>query len=289
MVVNLEVVLATFNGDLFLEEQLQSLWRQELRPDQLIVFDDGSTDSTSNILEQWQQRHPAWIKRLPPASERLGPTAAFNRLLQQSSAPYIALCDQDDVWHPERLATGLNILKQVEASHPFGSQQPLLLHSDAELINSEGRPLNRTLWQWHHYGGELPGLIELAQHNSVTGCTIILNRALLQQALPITGDAVFHDHWLALVARHKGKILSCSRPLLAHRRHRHNSSGKHPHWRGNAGLALRRWQAKHQQWKCFCARYRLPAQKSLCWWPRAAINPIMRINSLSRAKYMRSQ
>ena len=101
----LEVVLATCNGERFLELQLQSLRDQQRRPERLLVLDDGSSDGTLSILERWQRLHPGWVQRLPAAPHRLGPTATFNRLLQASSAPCVALCDQDDIWHPNRLAT----------------------------------------------------------------------------------------------------------------------------------------------------------------------------------------
>lgn len=244
----LEVVLATCNGERFLELQLQSLRDQQRRPERLLVLDDGSSDGTLSILERWQRLHPGWVQRLPAAPHRLGPTATFNRLLQASSAPYVALCDQDDIWHPNRLATGLSQLQAAEASSPQGTGQPLLLHSDAELINAQGDPQGTTLWQRHRVRGQQPPLWRLALRNQITGCTMLCNRSLLLQALPIPADAVLHDWWLALVACRCGGLIACPEPLLLHRRHGRNASGPCQHLPLHQRLRqrLRQWRALHR-------------------------------------------
>ena len=276
VVVNVEVVLATHNGELFLEQQLQSLRQQKLRPTRVLIFDDGSSDSTNTILDHWQKRYPTWIHLLKTLQEQLGPTAAFNRLLLNSTAPYVALCDQDDVWHPDRLAIGIDWLQHAEANHLKGSNQPLLLHSDAELIDGDGNHLSQTLWEWHRCSGQQPELIHLAQHNTITGCTILVNRALLHEALPLPCEAIFHDHWLALVALERGDVLSCPQQLLAHRRHSRNSSSQHKQPKNKFGYTLHRSQRKHTQWLAFCRRYRLSTHQRVCWWTEAVFQ-IMRV------------
>jgi glycosyltransferase involved in cell wall biosynthesis len=90
----LEVVLATYNGADCLEQQLQSLLQQWKQPDRLIVQDDGSTDGTAAILLDWSERHPNWIRQLPPSAQRRGPKTMFSTLLSATTAPYVALSDQ---------------------------------------------------------------------------------------------------------------------------------------------------------------------------------------------------
>ena len=250
MTPQLEVVLATCDGERFLEAQLQSLWEQQDRPQRLLVFDDGSSDATPALLQRWQQQHPGWIQCLPPLPQRLGPSGAFQRLLQATSAPYVALCDQDDRWHPERLSTGLQLLQAAERANALGSEQPLLLHSDAELINAHGDAIGERLWQRHHVSGHPPALWQLALRNQVTGCTILCNRALLQQALPLPTAALMHDWWLALIARRHSGLLSCPEPLLQHRRHHTNASGPQSLLQKTRSLKARwrQWRAvqRHQ-------------------------------------------
>ena len=248
--LEVQVVLATWNGARFLEAQLQSLWEQQHRPQRLLVFDDGSSDATPALLQRWQQRHPGWIQCLPPLPRRLGPSGAFQQLLQATSAPYVALCDQDDRWHPKRLSTGLQRLQAVEQASPRGSEQPLLLHSDAELINVHGDAIGERLWQRHRVSGHPPALWQLAMRNQVTGCTILCNRALLQQALPLPTAALMHDWWLALIACRHGGLLSCPEPLLQHRRHHANASGPQSLLQKTRSLKARwrQWRAvqRHQ-------------------------------------------
>ena len=112
---NVDVVLATWNGAPYLEQQLKSLERQSLRPTRVLVHDDGSTDGTLSILDRWIQAHRSWIELLAPLDSRLGPTQAFSRLLLASQAAYIALCDQDDIWSVDRLKVGLSQLQAKEA------------------------------------------------------------------------------------------------------------------------------------------------------------------------------
>lgn len=240
----LEVVLATCNGAPFLDAQLRSLWQQQRRLDRLLVLDDGSSDGTAAILQRWHQRHPGWIQLLPPSPQRLGATEAFGRLLAASSAPYVALCDQDDLWLPQRLSTGLRRLQAAETHSPLGSQQPLLVHSDALLIDADGVQLPQRLWQWHRVRSHQPALWQLALRNQVTGCTVLCNRALLDQALPIPPAAVLHDWWLGLIACREGGLLACPQPLLKHRRHNRNASGP------RTGLQrLRRLRSLAARWR----------------------------------------
>lgn len=222
---SVEVVLATCNGEHFLEPQLESLASQSLRPKRVLVYDDCSTDGTVAILQRWALAQPNWIELLPSSSVRLGPIAAFQLLLQNSSAAYVALCDQDDLWLPQRLEQGLALLKTAEDTSPGGSKLPLLLHSDGQLIDAMNRNLNSTLWQWHGASARMPSLRRLALRNQVTGCTILLNRTLLRRALPIPPEAVMHDWWLALIACAYGGLIGCPEVLIKHRRHGANASG----------------------------------------------------------------
>ena len=269
----LEVVLATWNGAAFLEQQLRSLEQQTLRPSRVLVHDDGSSDGTCAILQRWARAHPGWLELLPPLPQRLGPTAAFNRLLLASRAPYVALCDQDDLWHPERLAAGLAQLRQREAAASAGPR-PLLLHSDARLIDGQGRPLGQSLWQWHRASAEPPGLASLALRNRISGCTLLSNRALLERALPIPEEAILHDWWLALVACRLQGLLACPRQLLDHRRHSGNASGPRSSLARRPRALLERGRAVHSQWRQLHQRFGLTWRQRLAWWPLALVRAL---------------
>ena len=276
VIPNVEVLLATWNGAPYLEQQLESLQRQSLKPTRVLMNDDGSTDGTLSILNRWIKAHRGWIKLLAPLHKRLGPTQAFNRLLLASQAPYIALCDQDDVWHIDRLKTGLQQLQATESKSKLGQQQPLLLHSDATLIDAQGHQLSRSLWQWHQVNPQHCSLVRLAHKNQVTGCTILCNRSLLQCALPIPNEAVLHDWWLALVACQQHGLIACRQRLIAHRRHGANHSGPHKQQEQLMQRLIERFSSRRCQWLCLHQRLGLSWLQRLAWWPQALITLLQR-------------
>ena len=218
----IEVVLPTFNGAAYLAEQVASIHQQTLRPQRLLVRDDCSSDGTQALLAVLQQRYGSWLHLLP-CEKNLGCTANVNRLLQATEAPYVALADQDDVWLPHKLEASLALLQKSERRHEI--DQPLLVHSDLTLIDVDGHALGCTYLQRQRLDPLLTSPEHLLFTNVVTGCTVLLNRALLNQALPIPPEALMHDWWLALVASHLGQITFLSDPTVLYRQHGANVLG----------------------------------------------------------------
>ena len=218
----IEVVLPTYNGAAYLKEQVDSIHRQTLRPQRLLVRDDGSSDGTQALLAELQQHYGSWLHRLP-AEENLGCSANVNCLLEASRAPYVALADQDDIWFPEKLAESLELLQRLEQQH--GVHLPLLVHSDLELMAADGCRLSSTYVQHQRLDPRQTAPEPLALTNVVTGCTVLVNRALLNQALPIPPEALMHDWWLALVASCFGAIGWLPQPTVMYRQHGGNVLG----------------------------------------------------------------
>ena len=143
----------------------------------------------------------------------------------------MALADQDDQWLPEKLESSLTLLKQLEQIH--GVEMPLMVHSDLALIDSDGTPLGCSYLQRQRLDPSRTGLDDLVLTNVVTGCSVLLNRALLQKALPIPAEALMHDWWLALVASANGVIGFLPEPAVLYRQHGSNVLGAQ-------GIGLRR-------------------------------------------------
>ena len=220
--VHVEVVLPTYNGSAYLEQQLDSIDKQSLRPDRVLLRDDGSTDGTQSLLNRLKARYGSWLQVLP-GDGNLGCSANVNRLLEITEAPYVALADQDDIWLPHRLAVSMSALKQLELQ--FGPSRPLLVHSDLQLVAADGQSLGCTYLQRQRLDPHRTSLLDLALTNVVTGCTVLLNRALLQKALPIPQEALMHDWWLALVASYTGVIGLSPKPTVDYRQHAANVLG----------------------------------------------------------------
>ena len=230
------MVLPTYNGAAYLEAQLASIHAQTLQPNRVILRDDGSSDGTAALIAHLQERYGAWLQVLS-ADGNLGCTANVNRLLEATSAPYVALADQDDLWLPQKLEQALALMQQLEALN--GADTPLLVHSDLELVDGQAQPLGSRYLQRQRLNPHRTDPVDLALTNVVTGCTALLNRALLQKALPIPAEALMHDWWLALVASAFGQIALVEEPGVLYRQHGSNVLGAQ-------GLGLAYWRQRLQ-------------------------------------------
>ena len=217
--MKVDVVLCTFNGERHLTAQLQSLEFQTRRPDRLLISDDGSTDETLSIVQRFADRLPIEVSVNPT---RLGASANFGRVLERSAqADVILLCDQDDIWFPEKIET----LVRALADEP----NALLAFSDAQLIDGAGVPMRGTLRAAlgaEGIAGWPPQAVveALLRRNLVTGATAAIRRPLLDFALPMP-PGFWHDEWLAMIAASMGALVAVDRPLMSYRIHAANAAG----------------------------------------------------------------
>ena len=235
-VAPIEVVLPTYNGVLYLEAQITSIHNQTLRPERVLLRDDGSSDGTQALITELQQRYGTWLQVLP-ADGNLGCTANVNRLLEATTAPYVALADQDDLWMPEKLEQSHILMQQLEACH---GTIPLLVHSDLELVDLAGRPMGCRYLQRQRLDPQRTQPADLAFTNVVTGCTVLINRALRDRAMPIPQQALMHDWWLAQVASAFGRIELLPHPTVCYRQHGSNLLGAQ-------GLDFAYWRQRFAQ------------------------------------------
>jgi hypothetical protein len=218
----IEVVLPTYNGAVYLEEQVASIAAQSLRPRRLLIRDDGSSDGTLPLIARLQQRYGNWIVLLP-SDNNLGCVGNVNQLLLATTAPYVALADQDDRWFPQKLQESLRVIRERERCD--GEQQPALVHSDLLLMDAEGQLLPLRYSTCQRLDLARDHWLDLGLTNVVTGCSVLVNRACLQWALPLPDEALMHDWWLALVAAAQGSITCLPQPQLAYRQHAGNVLG----------------------------------------------------------------
>lgn len=220
------ILLATHNGQTFLEPLLESIRSQSLRSWTLVASDDASDDSTLAILQRWSARD-ARIRILPAAAQRLGVVANFGRLLACAQAEghrEIALADQDDVWHRDKLQQQVSRLRSEQQE--LAPHTPVLVHTDLSVVDEQLHVLHPSL---RRYAALEPhrhcALKSLLMHNCVTGCSTLFNQSLLDLALPLPATAVMHDWWLALCAASSGRITYIASPTVLYRQHAHNKLG----------------------------------------------------------------
>ena len=220
----LSVALCTYNGDAHLADQLESLRRQERVPAELVVGDDGSPDRNAAILAQFAERDPFPVRL--SVGRRVGASANFERTLLRCEGDAIALCDQDDLWHPHRLTAGEAKLERVPAA--------LLAFGDAYLIGPHRARLAGSLWASLGVGRHIrrslgrDPLATLLRRPVVTGCTVTLRRELLDLAVPFPTQEIQHDRWLALCAAARGPLAAVAERHVDYRLHAGQHTGLGP-------------------------------------------------------------
>lgn len=220
------VVMATFNGERYLPQMLDSLAAQKRPADLVIAVDDGSSDSTRAILESYQQKLPL---KIHACMSNQGHNAAFSKGLElaaQEDGDYIALADQDDVWLPEKLAI---LEKKMEAVHP-DSDVPVLVFGDAQVVAKNLSPIANSWRKMANLPTSIPVLARLAGFNNITGCLSIFDKSLLNKILPIPANAMVHDAWIGIIAAKFGKILAIPDILIQYRLHDSNAVGTGTHY-----------------------------------------------------------
>lgn len=261
----LAVLLATYNGEKYLPELLDSVLPQLPPGGFILAHDDGSTDGTAEILNRCAAEFPT-LKVLADGVKTGGASANFSYLLNKADADYIMLCDQDDIWLPGKIDTALAAMRELEARHT--AAVPLLVHTDLKVTDEKLNVLCNSFMRYQNLTPDTANsLPKLVAQNVVTGCTTLINRALRDRALPVPPEAVMHDWWLALAACSFGHIGYDSTPHILYRQHGGNDTGAH-RWslRLIASKLLRRQTdsilATRKQAGIFAERYKaqLPAE-----------------------------
>jgi len=215
---SVSVAMATYNGEKYLEEQLDSIHSQTLKPSEVIVCDDQSSDGTQEILEKYQQK--GLIKYFVN-DKRLGFIGNFKMAVSLTSpANYIALSDQDDIWLPGKIQAAAELLLKIE-----GTEQPAMVYSDLVLVDEEKNLLNKSFRNELGQGGYIHCLDTLLFGSFVNGCTMLMNPNMRNyfSSIPDNG-ALNHDTWMTLIAYTFGEVAVVPDSLILYRRHRNNAT-----------------------------------------------------------------
>ncbi len=216
-----EILLSTFNGAKYLREQLDSIIQQDYQYWKLIVRDDGSTDSTLEILNEYIKKYPDKISLIKDIEGNLGHSNSFSKLLSSSTADFVMYCDQDDLWYPSKVST---MLSKMLAEGKHNPSLPLVVFSDIHVADSELNIISDSFLDKVHYRNDR-GQQVFFLRNYVPGCNIMFNRSLIKQALKTNNIVKQHDHWLLMVCSIAGKIVCINTPLMKYRIHDNNTIG----------------------------------------------------------------
>jgi len=218
--ISVSILLSTYNGDKYISRQLDSLVDQTFQNWELLVRDDGSTDQTVQIISSYMERDKR-IKLLKDDFGNLRSSQSFGKLMQSVSnnAEYIMFCDQDDIWHKNKIEKSLLAMSLLGDKN---SIQPLMAYGTYNLVDENDRPLSSISPDYSRY----PTLNYLLAQTYIYGCTMIINRTLLNLSIPIPSTAENHDYWISLVCLiHQGNFGYMENPLIQYRQHTNNVSG----------------------------------------------------------------
>lgn len=287
----IDIALASYNGEKYISAQIDSIFANNLSAvgaslGKLIVSDNVSTDKTAEIVRDICRAHPQLQLHI---NHQRGVIHNFNHALVQTDASYVMLADQDDVWLDNKVA--LSLQKMQELERQFGTEIPLLVFTDLAVTDHQLTVISPSFFAYQKIDPVNYVRPEsLFLYNVAPGCTMMLNRRLLEMAAPVPDGAVMHDWWLMLVAGVFGHIGHVGQATMYYRQHDNNQIGASvsSFWeklfspRRKLQLAQKNLQDAVRQAQVFSAQFpAIPAEFS------SALSYLTEFNHLSRWQRVR--
>ena len=225
------VLMATYEGERYICQQMDSILGQTLKELKLIVSDDGSKDKTREILKEYRNQYPDRIVLKHRVQEGdyqnkeqvSGAAMNFFWLLAQASGDYILFSDQDDVWKREKAEKLLEHMKKLEKR--LGKNYPILVHSDMEVTDEDLNMIAPSFFDYQRCNPKRTSFAEVLVENPVTGGGAMINKALADLLLKVPEACYMHDWWITLTASCFGTISCIREPLYQYRQHENNVLG----------------------------------------------------------------
>lgn len=219
------IIMAVYNGQEYIREQLESLKDQTYTEWRLVIRDDRSSDKTAEIVKKFsdevEQEVIFKVNEKPSGSAKNNFALLIN---DAKESDYVMFCDQDDIWKKDKIEITFNKMKQAEER--YGRDFPLLVHGDVEVIDENGNINADSMFEMSHINADSK-LPQILIQNHVTGCTMMCNKKLIAGISEYASSEyiIMHDYLAALYASVFGKIEVIRKPLLSYRQHSGNSVG----------------------------------------------------------------
>ncbi len=213
-----DVLLATYNGEQYLQEQIESILNQTYTDFRLLISDDGSKDKTIDIVEEYAKKDGRII--IFKQNENMGVVKNFEFLMKQVQSKYFMFSDQDDIWKKDKIEKSV---KKIEEG--FG-----LVYSDLEVVDNNLEVMYKSYWKLKGFDRKIRKYNDfdsLYLNNYITGCTLISRKEYIDKVLPIPKSTSFilHDYWLPLIVSKEAKLGYIDEPLIRYRQHKNNKIG----------------------------------------------------------------
>jgi glycosyltransferase involved in cell wall biosynthesis len=202
----ISVCMATYNGELFIGEQLDSIISQLDELSEIIIVDDCSTDRTISIIESYEDQRIVVLRN----DKNMGVVRSFNRAIENAKHDVVFLSDQDDIWLDNKVRS---ILEIFEAKKSIS-----LIYGNGVLIDEYGNFLGRNLFLRGVYSSFILQLIR----PRFLGCSMAFRKSFKNKIFPLPQDIAMHDWWIGLNHLYYGQVLYLSEPLIQYRRHRNS-------------------------------------------------------------------
>ena len=212
----IDILMATYNGEKYIVEQINSIINQTYINWNLLIRDDGSSDKTLEILKSFEKKDSR-IKIIKDNKGNLGVVKNFEELLYYSSAEYIMFSDQDDIWMDNKVDLVLDA---------FQNPNVVLILHDAQIVNQNGQVIEDSFFE---HRGSQSGFFKNLWKNSYLGCCMAFRRSVLECSLPFPPKIEMHDWWIGLISEMTGEVRLIDKPLLKYRRHGENVSSFQHH------------------------------------------------------------
>lgn len=217
------VLISTYNGEKHISPQLESIINEKADLS-IRIRDDSSSDNTVSLIKSYINSHPEINFFFEPSNTNIKPCLSFSKLISESNEDYIFLCDQDDVWVQGRAQRMLDKIQLIESS--IGASTPLLLISDAVVVDSNLQKISPSFWDYEALNSTARLEINSALIQNISpGCTMLFNKALADLVDEIPAGTIMHDWWLYLVAACFGKVCFLEQPTILYRQHSNNAIG----------------------------------------------------------------
>lgn len=244
-----QILMSTYNGEKYLDEQLKSIAGQDM-PVSLLIRDDGSSDATVDIIEKYEKKYD-FISHA--VCSNIGVIHSFFELFRMADkdADYYALADQDDIWFKDKISRAVAVLEE------YPDDTPLLYCAAQKLIDAEGSMLKVSMMDVKIRPGFGNSIVE----NIATGCTCVFNRKMLDIVAEYEPEyTIMHDWWLYMIASSMGKVHYDEKPCMYYRQHGNNTMGSRTNYIDEFKERFARFAGNkgklYRQMKCFAEKYR---------------------------------
>ncbi|HEC1758836.1 TPA: glycosyltransferase family 2 protein [Campylobacter lari] len=214
------IILATYNGEIYLKQQIDSILDQTYKNIKIYIGDDNSKDGTMNIIKAYKNLHPDKITYYQNKTN-IGFIKNFEKLLQITKENYIAFSDQDDIWLPNKLEEQIKAIKEVEKKDNL----PIMCHSDLTMIDENQKIIYNSFFYFKKYKLKPEkDLGHILGPCGVMGNTMMINKTLKDIILPFPEGIDFHDYYIAVMCELFGTRITIFNSLVYYRIHQNNTS-----------------------------------------------------------------